>query len=89
MNYTTADNELIFCVLQSNFSGQETIKFVKDQMKAGKKGINALGEEDSGTYVLGSIAQTWAADYPLVAYNSYLLDNSQIFLANIAEKQNK
>ena len=47
------------------------------------------GEVEMLTEVQGSTIQTWMADYPLLAYNSYYCDNSQIHLANLAEEEQK
>ena len=63
------------------------LKFLTDKMQAGVTRTNAKGVEEKSTEVQGSLSQTWMADYPLIAYNSYLSDNSQIHLANLAEKQ--
>ena len=54
------------------------LKFLTDKMQAGVTRTNAKGVEEKSTEVQGSLSQTWMADYPLIAYNSYLSDNSQI-----------
>ena len=83
---TFEDKQLTFTILHNEVHDWK-LKFLNDKMKAGMVTTNANGDEEAGTEVQGNIAQTWIADYPLLAYNSYLSDNSQIFLANLAEKK--
>lgn len=54
-------------------------------LQAGAR-TNESGEDEKSSEVQGSITQTWMVDYPLIAYNSYLADNSQIHLANLAKR---
>ena len=35
------------------------------------------------------LAQSWIVDYPMIAYNSYEPENSEIILCNFAQKPNK
>ena len=55
-------------------------------MSADQNNNNTNREEDTGTEVQGNVPQTWMADYPLIAYISFLPNNSEIYLANLAEE---
>ena len=79
---TFEDKQLTFSILHKEVHDCK-LKFLNDKMRLGM----SSGDDEPDTEVQGSIAQTWMADYPLIAYNSYLSDNSQIFLANLAEKR--
>ena len=39
------------------------------------------------THLQGITLQSWIVDYPLIAYNSFLPENSEIVLSNFAEKE--
>ena len=68
-------------------SVSDTIKFVvKEEPKVDQaQGSLAIREEPTPCLITGVSEQTESVDYPLIAYNSFVPDNSEIVLTSLAE----
>ena len=66
-------------LIPNGFGSDNTVKFVQDELKT--------ESENSKHEYTGILPQTFMADYPLIAYNSFLPDNSELVVTNMAENQ--
>ena len=61
-----------------------TISFVQDSLKEDDSEIDGRSDNESITKIQGMLTQSWFVDYPMIAYNSYEPENSEIVLCNFA-----
>ena len=77
--------QVTFTLIQSEFKRQKTIKFVEEDLNFNRE----QKEEDimdKSTQIHGITPQKLALDYPLLVYKSFLPDDSQIVMHNLAER---
>ena len=77
--------QVTFTLIQSEFKRQKTIKFIEEDLNSNRE----QKEEDimdKSTQIHGITPQKLALDYPLLIYKSFLPDDSQIVMHNLAER---
>ena len=62
---------------------EEVLKVSTDQAAGGG---NQTSTDNSNIRLNGFTPLSWLTDYPILAYNSYLPDQSQIILTNLADR---
>lgn len=67
----------------------DTLKFVVKEEPRQEVASNALGRDKTAprTLLTGVSEMVEAVEYPLIVYNSYLPNNSELIVTNIAEKE--
>ena len=77
------NNEATIAVLYK-VGENTTISFVQDSLKEDDSEIDGRSDNDCITKIQGMLTQSWFVDYPMIAYNSYEPENSEIVLCNFA-----
>ena len=77
---------------QTGRQSDYTIKFIEEQLNEEEFNADAAieeGFEEEAVQIAGITPQSWASDYPLFAYNSFLPDSSEIIIVNMAEHEKR
>ena len=77
------NNEVTIAVLHK-ISENTTISFVQESLKEADSERDGQSDKNSITKIQGMLAQSWSVDYPMIAYNSFEPENSEIVLCNFA-----
>ena len=77
------NNEATIAVLYK-VGENTTISFVQDSLKEDDSEIDGRSDNDRITKIQGMLTQSWFVDYPMIAYNSYEPENSEIAICNFA-----
>lgn len=64
----------------------DTLKFIVNEEPKTANGPGVTKQKENSTLVTGLTEMKEAVDYPLLVYNSYLPDNSELVVTNMAEK---
>ena len=65
-----------------------TLKFVREELDTvATKAVGRESSKQEARNIQSPSPETWIVDYPLIAYNSYKPDNSEIVICNFAEKK--
>ena len=90
MSFDQDTSVLVFTVcVQGALEGSEdcTIKFITETLLDEADAIPNLDQPGQEAFQVSCLAASGhIADYPLLAYNSYLPDNSEIIVTNMAER---